>query len=193
MELNSTSPIPNDELAVVSKKLKSVVWNHFTRQKINGQLKVVCNQCNGKLVVGGRTNHLHKHLLRCPCCKQPAIKNAMFNAIVNKGKVQVRAFSFDHDTLRRELANMIIKHEYPLSMVEHSGFRKFVSSLQPMFKVISRNTLKKNIFKRYEYEKSKIMKLLASNQSRIFITTDLWTSNQNMGYMVVTTHFIDNS
>ena len=117
----------------------------------------------------------------------------MLNATVNKGKVQVGAFSFDYDTSRRELANMIIKHEYPLSMVEHSGFRKFVGSLQPVFKVISRNTLKKDIFKRYEYEKSKIMKLLASNQSRISISTDLWTSNQNMGYMVVTTHFIDNS
>ena len=66
MELNSTSPIPSDETAVVSKKLKSVVWNHFTRQKINGQLKAVCNQCNGKLVSRSGTNHLHKHLLRCP-------------------------------------------------------------------------------------------------------------------------------
>ena len=64
IELNSTSPIPSDETVVVSKKLKSIVWNHFSRQKINGQLKVVCNQCNGKLVAGGGTNHLHKHLLR---------------------------------------------------------------------------------------------------------------------------------
>ena len=58
-------------------------------------------------------------------------------------------------------------------MVEHFAFRKFIGFLQPMFKVVSRNTLKKDIFKRYEYEKSKIMKLFASNQSRISITIDL--------------------
>ena len=39
IELNSTSPIPSDETVVVSKKLKSIVWNHFSRQNINGQLK----------------------------------------------------------------------------------------------------------------------------------------------------------
>ena len=38
------------------------------------------------------------------------------------------------------------------------------------------------------------MKLIENNDSRVAITTDMWTSsNQKRGFMSVTTHFIDKS
>jgi len=38
------------------------------------------------------------------------------------------------------------------------------------------------------------MKLLSKNQSGVAITTNMWTvSNQNRGYMTITTHFITDS
>jgi hypothetical protein len=40
-------------------------------------------------------------------------------------------------------------------MFDHVGFRKFVSGLQPNFKLVSRNTLKRDILKIYDYEKQK--------------------------------------
>ncbi|KAJ0095528.1 hypothetical protein Patl1_15198 [Pistacia atlantica] len=89
---------------------------------------------------------------------------------------------------------MIGLHEYPLSMVDHYGFRKFCNNMQLLFKVVSRNAIKKDIFKMYDVEKEKTMKLLNKNRSRIAITLDLWTaSNQNKGYMTITAHFIDNN
>ena len=48
---------------------------------------------------------------------------------------------------------MVILHEYPLSMAEHIGFREFVGSLQPMFKVVSRNNLKNDIINIYDNER----------------------------------------
>jgi len=46
----------------------------------------------------------------------------------------------------------------------------------------------------YSEKKEKTRKLFSKNSSRIAITTDMWTSsNQNLGYMAVTTHFIDDS
>ena len=48
--------------------------------------------------------------------------------------------------------------------------------------------------KTYNEGKENIMKLLSKNQSRVAITTDMWTaSNQNRGYMTVTAHFITDS
>ena len=89
---------------------------------------------------------------------------------------------------------MIALHEYPLAMVDHIGFQRFCNVVQPLFKVISRNTLKLDILKFYESERAKTMKLIQKNSSRIAITTDMWTaSNQNEGYMTITTHFIDNN
>ncbi|KAK2661526.1 hypothetical protein Ddye_000100 [Dipteronia dyeriana] len=47
--------------------------------------------------------------------------------------------------------------------------------------------------KLYEVEKSRTMVMLDENTSRIALTTDMWTSNQKKGYMVVKAHFIDNT
>ena len=66
-------------------------------------------------------------------------------------------------------------------------------TLQPSFKVPSRNTIKKDIFQIYEEEKLKSTKALDQNGSRVAITSDMWTSNQNKGYMIVTAHYIDSS
>ena len=88
---------------------------------------------------------------------------------------------------------MIVLHKYPLTMVDHVGFRKYFNTLQPLFKMVSRNTIKNDILKIYDYEKSKTMDLLGNNRSRIAITTNMWTSNQKKGFMVVTAHFINDS
>jgi len=46
----------------------------------------------------------------------------------------------------------------------------------------------------YEMESKKAIEYMASIDSRVAITTDLWTSNnQKRGYMAVTTHIIDES
>ena len=87
---------------------------------------------------------------------------------------------------------MIIVHEYPLSMVDHVGFRKFCVVLQPLFKVVSRNTIRKDIFTMYELQKESMLKYFRKLSSRVAVTTDLWTANhQRQGYMAVTAHFLD--
>ncbi|XP_057760170.1 zinc finger BED domain-containing protein DAYSLEEPER-like [Arachis stenosperma] len=108
--------------------------------------------------------------------------------------VVVGAHTFDHENARKELSVMVCLHEYPLSIVDHIGFRRFCNALQPLFKVITRNTLKSDILKLYNDERSKTMNVLERNKSRVAITTDMWTvSNQNNGYMAITAHYIDDS
>ena len=84
-------------------------------------------------------------------------------------------------------------HELPLSFVDYDGFRDVLDFLAPNFNGMSRNTLKSEVMKLYEVEKSRTMMMLDENTSRIALTTDMWTSNQKKGYMIVTTHFIDNT
>ena len=61
--------------------------------------------------------------------------------------MSLNAYQFDQVKVRNNLARMVILHEYLLSMVDHIGFREFVGFLQPLFKLISRNTLKSDILK----------------------------------------------
>ena len=99
---------------------------------------------------------------------------------------------FDQEVSRKELMKMVVMHEYPLSMVDHIGFRNFMRSLNDNFKMISRNTLKNDVIKTYNTERSSLKVLLERNEGRIAITTDMWTaSTQKKGYMAVTSHFID--
>ena len=94
--------------------------------------------------------------------------------------------------MRNNLARMIILHEYPLSIVDHIRFREFVASLQPLFKLVSRNTLKSDILKIYDNEREKALKMMDKNGSRMTITIDMWTSsNKKRGFMVITAQFID--
>ncbi len=51
-------------------------------------------------------------------------------------------YTFDPQIARRELAAMIILHKYPLSIVDHIGFQRFVTALQPLFKMVTRNTIR---------------------------------------------------
>ncbi|CAN1120735.1 Putative AC transposase [Linum perenne] len=70
-------------------------------------------------------------------------------------------------------------HEYPLSIVEHLHFKRFCYSLQTLFNVHSRNTLKRDVMRLYCDERAKIQRLIDSTKGRVFITPYMWTaSNQ---------------
>ena len=79
------------------------------------------------------------------------------------GTMNLNTYQFDQVRVRNKLARMVILHEYPLSIVDHIGFREFVTELQPMFKLVIRNTLKSDILKIYDNE----------NGSRMIITTNM--------------------
>ncbi|KAJ0087355.1 hypothetical protein Patl1_07151 [Pistacia atlantica] len=58
-------------------------------------------------------------------------------------------YHLDQQVGRDDLANMIILHEYPLSMVDDLGFRKFCKTISPSFNIISRITIERDIMKMY--------------------------------------------
>ncbi|KAL8472439.1 hypothetical protein ACS0TY_029594 [Phlomoides rotata] len=183
-------PTPNDsnqvncideseETLMLGKKrgLTSIVWNHFKRLKIDNKWKAECNYCKKKL--GGDTKngtrHLHDHFKICPLKNTRDIKQSILMSKKDTGgKLSVGIYTFNEEIVRKDLASMIVLHEYLLSMVEHFGFRRFLSSLQPLFKVVSRNTVKNDIMKIYEFEKTKTMRIIEKNTSKIAITTDMF-------------------
>ncbi|WCJ20036.1 Zinc finger BED domain-containing protein RICESLEEPER 2 [Euphorbia peplus] len=186
------------EVNLVNKRpLKSVVWNHFKKQKIGAAWKAVCNYCGKKLGANPTdgTTHLRTHFERCAAEKNHDIRQAVLKPKTDgNGKVTLKAYSYNEELSRTKLATMIIAHEYPLSLVDHWAFRDFVESLQPLFKVVSRNTIRSDVIKIFEHEKSRTLATFEKNSSRFAITTDMWTaSNQDKGYMVITAHFVDDS
>ncbi|KAJ0491919.1 putative transcription factor/ chromatin remodeling BED-type(Zn) family [Helianthus annuus] len=160
-----------EEPRVRKRKLTSVAWEHFTKMMVNGAEKVECKYCNTRLGAksSNGTKHLLSHMEICKKRKNKDIRQQVLSVNEKKtsGHSDISCYNFDGDKSRRDLAEMAIVHGYPLSMVEHHGFRKFVRGLQPFFKVPSRNTLKSDVLKIFEYEKKKTMRILEKNPSRI--------------------------
>lgn len=122
------------------------------------------------------------------------IRQQVLQAYFIKEKFEISPFNFDREFSRKELARMVIMHEYPLTMVDHEGFRNFCKSLNPCFKMVSRNTIRSDCFKIYDIEKEVTMHILEKNEGRIAVTTDMWSSSlQKKGFMAIIAHYIDNS
>ncbi|XP_038981360.1 zinc finger BED domain-containing protein RICESLEEPER 2-like isoform X1 [Phoenix dactylifera] len=93
---------------------------------------------------------------------------------------------------REDLARMVILQEMPFTTVEHPAFQMFIRNLRPEFHIVSRTTLSSDCFKTYEKEKRRLEDLFKTNCGRISLTSDMWTSNQTLGYMCLTAHYITN-
>jgi hypothetical protein len=186
----------DDQVVGCKRKRKSDVWLDFDEVTIGGRQKAQCHWCKKYLVADGKsgTTHLRGHL---NICASRQVRKALQQTTLKLGKnehgsIVVEKYAFDQQVARKELSLMICVHEYPLSMVDHIGFRRFCAALQPLFKIMSRNTMKKDILDMYELQRKSLVNYLQQCESRIAVTTDMWTTNhQRKGYMSVTVYFID--
>ncbi|XP_019175760.1 PREDICTED: zinc finger BED domain-containing protein DAYSLEEPER-like [Ipomoea nil] len=92
--------------------------------------------------------------------------------------------------MRAVISHMIMVHELPFSFVEYELFNIVMQSASPYYERIGRTATTKDCWSTYELEKKRVQELL-NLVDKISITTDIWTSNQNIQYMVITAHFMD--
>ncbi|XBI17798.1 hypothetical protein VPH35_059756 [Triticum aestivum] len=194
----SSTAVEQPKLTGSRRKRILDVWDYFKTELINGKWQAICNWCHksyaGESTSG--TSHLRTHCNNCPARHAPVgpQQSKLKLSKCVDGKVNLETYVFDQELARKELALMICVHEYPLSIVDHAGFRKFCGTLQPMFKVVSRNTIRQDIINMFGVQKNSMVKYFAKFENRVAITTDLWTAgHQKRGYMAVTAHYIDAS
>ena len=87
---------------------------------------------------------------------------------------------FSQQVCREACAKMLIIDELPFKFIENEGFRHFCSVSCPKFDLPSRVTIARDIYQLYLEEKKKLKSFFVSNSQRICLTTDTWTSLQNV-------------
>ncbi|KAL6620157.1 hypothetical protein ACP70R_035296 [Stipagrostis hirtigluma subsp. patula] len=176
------------------RQFKSKVWREFLKVRVGGVVtKGECKYCKARITAkrGAGTSAMGTHLKRCKVRRKAMEVVGQFNAaIMSPTGVRLRNWSFNQDVSRRELARMIVLHELPFSIVEYDGFRRFVSSLNPMFEMVSRKAIKGDCIKMYQEHRQALQDVLKNANSRISLTMDLWTSNQTLGYICITCHYL---
>jgi hypothetical protein len=85
---------------------------------------------------------------------------------------------------------MVIINELSFNFMEGKGFRLFSRTMQPKFDIPSRFIVMRDCLKLYVEEKE-ILRITLRGQ-RLCLITDTWTSIQNINYMSLTAHWIDN-
>ncbi|KAL5794065.1 hypothetical protein ACOSP7_002659 [Xanthoceras sorbifolium] len=186
----------------------SDAWNHFTPYEDGGRMKAQCNYCPQTYACGtgasGTSNMLRHTKKQCKNYKAKLadedpkqmclvkLKQTAMSPLTNEGCMSsIGLATFKQEDTRKALAEMLVVDELPFRFVEKQGFQKFCRVGMPKFDVPSRRTIVRDIMQLYVDEKASLIKNFRKNKVRVCLTTDTWTSIQNINYMVVTAHYID--
>ncbi|KAH9768773.1 BED-type domain-containing protein [Citrus sinensis] len=180
-------------------KKRSATWNHFTLLEENPN-KCKCNYCGRQYQCHSRRDgitNMRNHILACLAYKtfreqqEGSQQNLTTEGGEGNASNMVLAKGWSQNACRRAVTKMIIMGELPLSFVDNKGFMHFCSVAIPQFVMPSRRTVGRDVMDLFLEEKIMLKSLICNNKQRVSLTTDLWTSIQNMSYMVITAHFID--
>ncbi|XP_072060642.1 zinc finger BED domain-containing protein RICESLEEPER 2-like [Arachis hypogaea] len=179
---------------------RSWTWEHFTRDpKSNpSHPRAKCNWCGASYACDSHRNgttNMRYHLLN-QCKKFPRESGDPSQTILTfqqkkEGEGVFTAVTFDAEMCRNALARMIIVDELPFKFVEGEGFRFYMSIVQPRFPLPGRITVAKDCWNLYISEKNRLKTVFKQPNQSICLTTDCWTSVQNLNYMCLTAHYID--
>ena len=137
------------------------------------------------------------HLSQCkknPCRKEDTSKKILSFRSKKEGEcgsTNLIDVGFNKEACRATYARMIIRDELPFTFLKGEGFRKFCSIACPKLDPPSRVAVTRDVCQLYLEKKKKLRSLFMNNSSMVSLTTDTWTSIQNINSMVVTAHFID--
>ncbi|XP_025652376.1 zinc finger BED domain-containing protein RICESLEEPER 2-like [Arachis hypogaea] len=177
-----------------SKRLRparSNVWNFFKKlgPDKDGVERSECKGCKKVFEAGGKryvTFTLKRHLDSCTQIKHEDIGQTIAELQLKMGSLKI-----DSGVARDMFASYVVAGDKPFNMVNDRRFRNWVIYISPTLKLPSRNTVKADIVKIHTREAAKLKKILVSIPNRICLTSDLWTSSTNEGFICLTADFVD--
>ncbi|KAJ1703119.1 hypothetical protein LUZ63_002898 [Rhynchospora breviuscula] len=178
--LQEETPAPEEATKKKRKPREDIhtsdVWTHFKRgpKGADGFLMATCNYCGMKYKQRNR--------------------KSTFSGNATATGANPAVWVFDQARSRKNLGKMVIAHEYLFNCATHHYFKVFVSDLQPLFKIVSRTTIRADCLSIYEEEKVALYQFFSKLDCRFSFTSDLWTcKGRDRGFMALTCHYIDDA
>ncbi|KAL9685649.1 hypothetical protein QQ045_023100 [Rhodiola kirilowii] len=182
------------------KKIKKSVYEmkNGKRVQTNEVVRAKCNYCAKDFACdsyGNGTSTLKRHIDNV--CKKYSGRvkindgQQKLTSTGRSGAKELVTVKWSDQGCREAVVKMIVMDELSFSFIEKEGFRYFCRYAVPDWHVPSRRVICKQFLKMYAAEKMKLTKKLKGHC--LCLTTDTWTSVQNINYMVVTAHFVDSA
>ena len=184
-----------------NNRKKSIAWDHFEKIKISeGQFKAVCHYCQKTYCANSKghgttnlLNHTPNYVKNPNKASLRGQQTLAFEPKMNGEEgFQLVPTAFTVEASRKALTEIIILDELPFRFVEGYGFQRYSTTLQPKLQIRdipSRQTVARDVIGINGVEREKLREALKGR--RVCLTMDTWTSIQNLCYMSLTGHFID--
>ncbi|KAL5579757.1 hypothetical protein UlMin_012199 [Ulmus minor] len=175
------------------KTLKSKVWNFFDILPLGAdqKLKSQCKKCGAQYMASSKygTGNMQCHIKVYKRNDTRDIGQMMISHDTNS--LSLSSIQYDSNKFCELVMASIVMHDLPFQFIEWAGIRAIHSYLYPDVDTLTRNTAKADVLKLYQREKLKIKAMFEQVSGRVSLTSDLWSSCINDGYMCLTAHFID--
>ena len=175
-----------------SSKKRAKVWEHIESEVVDGIEKAICKYCRTQLslVAGKGTSHLNRHIgYHCPQITQE--DRDRFLATLKSKPSDGDQVIFYPVVFRGLIAKYFISAEIAFRKAEDPAWKEMINYCQPSFRVVGRQSVRADCLLLYEEEKLMLSDQFSKLKSHVSLTADLWSSNQNLGYLGVTAHFVD--
>ena len=186
-------------MSETQRKSTSVVWKYFEIKENVGKKSTECQLCRTVLTHHGGTSVMRAHLLhKHPSLSLVGIGNSQLACGLKvstmtqptlAAKAAKPLAQSKQEEITRNIALMCAVDVRPMSIVYGVGFRHLLQSLNLGYKIPCRNTVTKYLHKLYNEEKVKVVS--AMKNLSINVTSDIWTSISNDGYIYFIGYFID--
>ena len=195
----------NFELGDAPSGFKSPAWQHFgfpiytktTGEKWTDKTKTACKYCKRLLTYSGNTTNMQQHISRHHSEKLSNVTPLLPN--LPRGQTTLtRGFAspLPHNNARaqeitRAIGYFIGKDLRPFSVVENEGFRLLMNTLEPRYRIPSRQHFSQVVVpKLYQEVRADVVEIVRRADT-VSITTDGWTSRATQSYITITAHVIN--
>ncbi|KAJ6647768.1 putative AC transposase, partial [Pseudolycoriella hygida] len=185
---NVDEAVQNMSTTRKKKGKTSYVWNHFSiRMSDDQKIEFAhCNYCESKYKLSGKSNsgtgNLNTHLKIKHLDKMPQEVNRV-----------PEKFVFSQESYREALVDWIILSDQPFCECGVQSFSKMVDSLNPEAITISKETVKRDIIKKFAKQVELIKLRLKKVSSKLSFTLDAWTSKNVLPFLAIRTHWINDN
>jgi hypothetical protein len=176
----------------------SSVWLHFNELTDVDEPIAACKHCHKRYRCDPKNHGTFNMLAHTKTCdKNPENQRydpRQTNLVCGEGGFLVpQSQRFNVKECKKAIALFVITDEHAFRVVEGDGFKQLCRKLQPQLIVPSRRTIARDCYQLYLTEKLNLKAFFKTDCIRVALTTDCSTSIQNLSYMVITAHFIDNN
>ncbi len=173
--------------ASASNCVRSDVWQFF---KKSGEKLALCKLCNKEYVYHRGTSNLRDHLTR----SHPNDFSGHTQKHQQYSLDLCIARSKCPDSRAKRITDLIVRMVardlLSAAMVEGDGFRALLKYLEPGYKVPSPTHVAEMVRRKHEACKQALKERLQTEAAKLAITTDIWNSCANDGYISSTAHYI---